>query len=76
MRRTTVSTDLVTMLIKYASKIGINTEKILIQAGIRNTNLSNSYERIELGKFGILWNEVLLASNDPDFGLNFGISGY
>jgi AraC-like DNA-binding protein len=74
--RATVSTDLVTMLIKYASKIGINTEKILIQAGIGNSTLSNSYERIELEKFGILWNEVLIASNDPDFGLNYGISGY
>lgn len=76
MMRNTVSTDLVTMLIKYASKIGVDPENILMQAGISNSNLSNSYERIELEKFGILWNGVLLASNDPDFGLNFGISGY
>ncbi len=76
MMRTTISAELVTMLIRYASKIGINTENILKQAGIKSSNLSNLYERIELEKFGVLWNEVLLASNDPDFGLNFGISGY
>lgn len=76
MMRTTVSIDLVTMLIGYASKIGVDAENILNRAELKSSNLSNSYERIELEKFGFLWNEVLLASNDPDFGLNFGISGY
>jgi AraC-like DNA-binding protein len=72
----TASTELCTMLIRYASKIGIDTKAILKKAEIKNSILNNSYERIEIEKFGILWNEILHKSNDPDFGLNFGISGY
>ena len=72
----TVSTELCTMLLRYASKIGIDSEDILNRADIKSSVLSNSYKRIALDKFGFLWNEILQKSNDPDFGLNFGASGY
>lgn len=72
----TVSTELCAMLIGYASKIGIDSNDILNSVGIKKPVLSDSYERIALKKYGLLWKQFLHKSNDPDFGLNFGISGY
>ncbi|MFC2104377.1 AraC family transcriptional regulator [Bacteroidota bacterium] len=74
--KNTVSTELCAMLISYTSKIGVDIEDILKGAGIKSSLLRNSYERIDIVKFSFLWNEILQKSNDPDFGLNFGVSGY
>lgn len=66
------SLDLLHMLLKYASRLGIDSAKILQQIGLTETLLNEPGGRISFRRFNILWQYILEQSNDPVFGLHFG----
>jgi AraC-like DNA-binding protein len=69
----TVSTDLVAILVKYAVQTGLDGAKILESAGIDSGELMES-GRIPARRFDIVWTEVEQQTQDPDFGLHFGLA--
>jgi len=72
----TVSAELCLALISYALKVGINTESIIKRLGLSSIMHCNTYERVPFENFGMLWTQIMQETNDVNFGLNYGLSGY
>ncbi len=68
----TVSTDLMRLLLRYASEHGINPPAVREMVGAVQRTLATGEGRIRVEQFGDLWDAVVSASGDPDFGLHFG----
>ena len=69
----TVSTDLVAVLIKYAVQNDLDGAGILSAAGV-DPALTTESGRIPVRCFDIAWTEVEQQTQDPDFGLHFGLA--
>lgn len=68
----TVSSDLVRLLLESIDVDRTRLSAILSKAGIDPAILSQSHRRIPSVKFGLLWDEMERASQDPNFGLHMG----
>jgi len=68
----TASSDLTVILLKYASGLGIEIEDVCKEVGLDPAALNDPGARISADTFNALWEEVVLRSRDPDFGLHFG----
>ncbi|MBU3915304.1 AraC family transcriptional regulator, partial [bacterium] len=68
----TASSDLLTVLLGYAKKIGVDQEKVFAECGLTLDEIVSKTQRIPISVFNKIWNRVLSHSNDADFGLHFG----
>jgi AraC-like DNA-binding protein len=68
----TASTDLTGILLRYASRIGLEIQEICEEIGFDPSPLADPGARVSLEKFNALWEAVVLRSGDKDFGLHFG----
>jgi AraC-like DNA-binding protein len=66
------SVDLLNILLKYASRLGIDEQTISSEAGIDIPAYRLKEARIPIGSFHTIWSVILNCSDDPDFGLHFG----
>src|SRR5512138_1073 len=67
-----VSLDVSRILLKYISIQGIDLPKTYQQIELDRAALNDPKGRMPIDKFNALWEEVVLQSHDPDFGLHFG----
>jgi AraC-like DNA-binding protein len=68
----TASADLLNILLKYASDLGMNQQTILSESGADLSAIRHTDERIPAGEFNTIWSFIVRQSNDRDFGLHFG----
>jgi AraC-like DNA-binding protein len=68
----TASIDLTGILLRYASRIGLEIERVCEKAGLDLTHMEEPGGRISEETFNALWEVVVLRSGDQDFGLHFG----
>jgi hypothetical protein len=65
-------TDLLNILLKYASGLGMDEQAILSEFGADLSLYLFNDERIPAGEFHTIWSFIVQQSNDRDFGLHFG----
>ncbi len=70
--KATVSTAMTGILLKYAVKIGMDSNKLCSIAGIDPSVFKESEARISVEQFNALWKEAKTQSGRLDFGLDFG----
>lgn len=68
----TASIDLTGMLLRYASRIGLEIQEICEGIAFDPSSLAEPGTRVSVEKFNALWEAVVLRSGDKDFGLHFG----
>jgi len=66
------SVDLLNILLKYASRVGIDEQTIISESGVVLPLDLVSEARIPMHTFNKIWSFVSNRSGDPDFGLHFG----
>jgi AraC-like DNA-binding protein len=66
------STDLLNILLKYASDLGMDEQTLLSESGADLSSYRLGDERIPAGEFHTIWSFIVQQSNDRDFGLHFG----
>lgn len=66
------STDLLNILLKYASDLGMDEQTLLSQTGADLSFYRLGDERIPAGEFHTIWSFIVQQSKDRDFGLHFG----
>ncbi|MBU2515022.1 AraC family transcriptional regulator [bacterium] len=71
-----VSVDLLQILLNYASQLGIEESVITSECGINLSDFKLSDTRIPMSEFHIVWSHILQHSQDPDFGLHFGVQSH
>jgi hypothetical protein len=69
-----VSYDIISILIKYATSIGIDIKENLKIMHFDQGLLEDPSARIPVNQYQDLWNVVLSKSRDKFFGLHFGES--
>lgn len=67
-----ISVDLLNILLKCASRLGINEQTIISESGVDLSAYRLNEARIPMHTFHTIWSFILNRSNDPDFGLHFG----
>ena len=70
--RLTTSADLLNILLKYASDLGMDEQTILSGSGVDLSTCRLNDERIPVAEFNAIWSFIVQQSNDRDFGLHFG----
>ena len=68
----TTSVDLLNILLKYASRLGIDEPAIISEFSLDPGAYRLDEARIPIHTFHAIWSFILNRSNDPDFGLHFG----
>ncbi len=68
----TASSDLVGILLRYASRIGIDTEGVCEKVGLDSSVADEPGARIPAQEFNALWEAIVRRSGDLDFALHFG----
>jgi AraC-like DNA-binding protein len=68
----TTSVDLLNILLKYASDLGMDEQTILSESGVDLSTYRLNDDRIPVDKFHTIWSFIGYHSNDNDFGLHFG----
>ena len=66
------SVDLLNILLKYASRLGIDEQTIISESRVDISAYRLNEARIPIGTFATVWSIILNHSKDPDFGLHFG----
>ena len=66
------SVDLLNILLKYASGLGIDEQTIISEAGTDLSAYRLKEARIPIHTFHTIWSFIINRSEDPDFGLHFG----
>jgi hypothetical protein len=67
-----VSTDLVRLLLNYATDNHLHPLAILEKLDLPSAVLTEPDARIPASQFHTLWNTLVSESRDPNFGLHFG----
>ncbi len=68
----TASVDLLNMLLKYASDIGISEQTVSSACGTDLSTYRFTKARLPMQVFNKIWLAVINCAEDPNFGLNFG----
>ncbi|MCG8333851.1 MAG: AraC family transcriptional regulator [Proteobacteria bacterium] len=71
-----VSYDLLQILLSYGAVIGIEEKTIASDCHIDLKGYRHNDRRVPMSQFHPIWNYVLQHSNDPDFGLHFGMHAH
>ena len=66
------SADLLNILLKYASDLGMDEPTLLSESGADLSTYRLNDERIPAREFNAIWSFIVQQSNDRDFGLHFG----
>jgi AraC-like DNA-binding protein len=66
------SVDLLNILLKYASDLGMDELTILSESKVDISTYRLNDERIPIDEFHIIWSFIVHRSHDHDFGLHFG----
>jgi AraC-like DNA-binding protein len=66
------SVDLLNILLKYASYLGIDEHTILSESKVDLSSYRLNDERIPIDEFNTIWSFIVHRSHDHDFGLHFG----
>ena len=68
----TASVDLLNILLKFASQLGIDEQTIISECEVDLLAYKFNEARIPFHKFHLIWTFILNRADDPDFGLHFG----
>ena len=68
----TVSVDLLNMLLKYATQIGIQEQTVSSTCGLNLDACRINSDRVPMQAFNKIWLAVCKSAQDPNFGLHFG----
>jgi len=66
------SVDLLNILLKYASRLGIDEPTIISEVSVDLAAYRLNEARIPIHTFHSIWSFIFNRSKDPDFGLHFG----
>jgi AraC-like DNA-binding protein len=66
------SVDLLHILLKYASQLGMDEQVIISKCSIDLPKYYSHESRIPIHRFHVIWSFILKHAKDPDFGLHFG----
>ncbi len=68
----TASADLLHILLRYASQIGIDEQNIFSECAVDLSAYKFNEARIPIHTFHLIWTFLINRADDPDFGLHFG----
>jgi AraC-like DNA-binding protein len=71
-RQNLIPSYFIDVLCRYAVEVGLDPTGLLETIGLDSGLLANSTQSVSLEKGLALWDEELIRSQDPDFGLHFG----
>lgn len=71
-RTATASVDLVRVLLRFASGIGLDLGGFWEATGLDPQTLENGEARIPIEQFNAVWSQVALRAGDPNLGLHLG----
>lgn len=72
-KKQTTSLDLILMLFSFLEKTGIAPQTICDIVGVPFSHFQNKENQVTLAEEEALWQTAIEQSNDPDFGLHFGM---
>jgi len=66
------SVDLLNILLKYASRLGVDEQTIISELSVDLSAYRFNEARIPIYTFHTIWSFIFNCSKDPDIGLHFG----
>ena len=67
-----ISTDMARILLRYASRIGVEPDEILKVIDLDPSVIGDVEARIPVTQLNAIWEEIALRAEDQDLGLHFG----